>query len=201
MGEITFDVYMLSYQTKKIIYIVPRSLGIAPYFIEKICSQHVTITKMKSIYIWELKKFVDKQDVVYVEMYKLLTHFFHEGFFVPPFVRQVLDIDKPVPIGEIIKIDKNNLKRVRKFDSEISNDPDALKFFYEQMYLPHTKTRYGDLGIENFDNFEKIFKNGELVFVTLNGRRISADLNEMIGDTYFLRKGGLIDEDFVKKVL
>jgi hypothetical protein len=198
LKEITFDVYLLSdKKTKNIIYITSPSVGKVPYFIERICGNDASITKIKRIYIWELRKFVEDQDAVLVDMYRLFARFFDRGFFVPEFVRQVLDIDKP--LNDVIKLRDRELKKVHKYSYEISNDPDTLKFFYEKMYVHHIKIKYGDLAVDNFDNIRKIFKNGELVFVTLDGKRVSAYLNEMSGDTYILRRNGILDDSFAKE--
>jgi hypothetical protein len=199
LKEITFDVYLLTDKTKRIIYITSISMGVDRYIIERLCGDDVKITRIKRIYAWELKKFTKGQDTVLIDMYKYFTRFFDDGFLIPSLVNQVLDIDKP--IDDAIKIDKNNLKRIRKYNYEISNDHEDLKFFYEKMYVPYAKIRYGDYAhIESFNNIEKIFKNGGLIiFVTLDGKRVSADLDQMIDDTYFLRKGGILDDSFIKK--
>ena len=198
LKELIFDVYLLSDKTKNTIYITSISAGVDRYIIERLYRDDVIITKIKRIYAWELRKFVTQQDAVIVDMYKYFTRFFKDGFLIPSLVNQVLNIDQP--IDEVIKIDRNNLKRVSKYSYEITNDPDTLKFFYEKMYVPYIKRRYRDSAcIESLDKIKKIFKNGELVFVTLDGERISADLNQLIDDTYFLRKGGVIDDSFIKK--
>lgn len=198
LKEISFDVYILSdKKTKDITYITSTSVGKVPYFIERICGNDASITKIRRIYIWELRKFVEEQDVVLVDMYRLFARCFDRGFFVPEFVRQFLDIDKP--LDEAIKLRDRELKKVHKYSYEISNDPDTLKFFYEKMYAPHIKRRYGDLAVDSFNNIRKIFKNGELVFITLNGERVSAYLNEMQDDTYILRRNGILDDSFLKE--
>jgi len=198
LKEITFDVYMLSDKTKKIIYITSISVGVDKYIVEKLCGEDAIITKIKRIYAWEIRKFANGQNAVLVDMYKCFVRFFDDGLLIPSLVSQVLYVDKP--IDDVIKIDKNNLKRVRKYSYEISNDHRDLEFFYEKMYVPYAKRRYADSAqIESFCNIEKIFKNGMLVFVTFDGKRIAASLDQMIGDTYFLRKGGIIDDDFIKK--
>jgi hypothetical protein len=198
LKEITFDVYVLSDKEKKIIYITSTSVGITQHIIEKLCSKDVTITKIKRVYIWELRKFVDKQDAVLVDMYKSFANSFKDGFLVPSLVGQVLDIDRP--INEAIKLSNSELKKVHKYKCEISNDPEALKFFYEKIYVQYAKTRYGKFAhIENFSYLEKIFRNGELVFVTLNDDRVCAYLCGIDGEKYICSKNGALDESFVRE--
>ena len=196
LREIVFDVYMISDKTKKITYIT--SSDIDSYFVEKICGKDVTITKLKRIYLWELKKFADQQDAVLIDMYRPLSRFFNNGFLVPPLVRQVLDID--VSEDKLIRINTKNLKKALKYDCDVSNDIDDLKFFYENMYVPYIKRVYGDSAqIEDFGDIEKIFNRGELLLIKLNDKYISAQLSEIDGDNYFLRKNGVLDESFVKE--
>ncbi len=195
--EITFDVYMLSYDTKKILYVVPASLGTTPYFIDKICNESAIITKIKRIYLWDLRKFAEQQDAVLIELYRPFARFLNGGLLVPPLVDQVLDIDKP--LDDAIKISSKQLKKVHKYSYEISNDFDALKFFYENMYSPYLKRKYGDSAVDKFSNFEKIFRNGELMFITLNGERVSASLNEISNNIYYCRKNGVSDEKSIKE--
>jgi hypothetical protein len=193
--EIMFDVYILSYKTKKVTYITPKSIGITPYIVEILCGEDVKITKIKRIYVWELKKFANSQDAVLVDMHRILTRFFDDGFLVPEFVGQALDIgDKE------IKINNKNLKRVRRYSYELSNDPEDLILFYKKMYVPYIKRRYGDSAeVESFNNIENFFKNGELILIKLNDEYVAAQLSEINGDEYRLRRNGVLDESFVKE--
>ena len=201
--EITFDIYMLQYKTKNVVNIVPIYSDTPPYYIKKICDEEVIITKIKRIHVWDLRRFVDKQDAVVLEIYPPFARLFFglqaswAGFIVPSLVNQVLCIDRP--IDEAIKLNTRELKKVHKYSYELSNDINMLKFFYEKMYVHHIKKKYGDSAVEKFNNMEKIFKNGELVFVTLNGVYISAYLNEMSEDTYHCRQNGVLDDSFVKE--
>ena len=194
LKDLTFDVYMLSDKTKKIIYIASVSVGTTKYLVDRLYNDDVTITKIKRIYIWELRKFVKGQDMVLADIHKSFIQLFDDGFIVPEFVSQILEID-----DNDIKLNNKNLKRVRKYDYDISNDPDALKFFYEKMYVPYAKKKYGDsVYTDNFNNIEKFFRNGELLFIKFNGEYVSAQLSEINGDTYRLRRNGVLDENFVK---
>ena len=76
---------------------------------------------------------------------------------------------------------------------------DALKFFYEKMHVPYIKKRYGnDANIESFNVFEKILKNGELMFIKLNGENVAGELYEINGDICFMHKKGVLNENHVK---
>ena len=51
MKELSFNVYELSDHTKKITYIASLSTSINQYYVERLCDESVTITKIKRIYI------------------------------------------------------------------------------------------------------------------------------------------------------
>jgi hypothetical protein len=192
--ELTFDVYILSDKTKKITYIVPSSIGTSRYLVERLCGNDVTMTKIKRIYVWELRKFTNGQDAVCINVHKTLTRFFDDGLLVPEFVGQVFDIG-----NKEIQISSKNLKRVCKYNYEVSNDPGMFRFFYEKMYFPYVKKRYADSAqIDSFDSMESFFKNGELIFIKLGGEYIAAQLSEIDGDMYRLRRNGVLSESFVK---
>ena len=196
LGELAFDVYILSGKTKKITYIT--SSNIDSYFVEKICGKDVTITKLKRIYLWELKKLADQQDAVLIDMYRLFARFFDNGFLVPPLVRQILDIGIGVSVD--IKLRGSDIHKLKKYSFEVSNDLNDLKFFYEKMHIPHIKTKYNSAAyVENFNSVEKIFKNGELLLIKLNGEYVAGALCEINGNGYFLRKNGILDEKFIKE--
>jgi serine/threonine protein kinase len=195
LKELIFDVYILSDNVKKVIYIKSRPVEINSYFIDKMCGKDVTITKIKSIYMWELKDFVSRQDAVLIEAHKSIIPYFDGGLLVPSRVRQVLEIDKP--IKDAIKLDRTELKKVYKYSYEISHDSEALKFYYEKMHSPHIKRKYGK--VADFIYFKKFFRNGELVFVKLNGERVSAAMNMIDKDCYHLHSNGVINENFVKE--
>ena len=192
--ELTFDVYLLSCKTKNVTYIKSRSVGINSYFIERMCGKDATITKMKSIYIWELRKFVEQQDAVLIDIHKSFIHFFDGGVLMSSWVRQVMDIDKPME--DIIKLKNCELNKVYKYSYEVTKDPDALKFFYEKMHAPHIKKKFGT--VEKFIYFKKFFRDGELLFVKLNGERVSAVMCKINKDGYYTQNNGVIDESFIK---
>ena len=202
--EITFDVYVLSDGTKKITYITSLSAGMTPYYVERLYNdKDVKITKVKRIYIWGLRKFVDLQNAVLIDIYRPLARFLdnrYNGFFVPSLVTQVLDIDKKT-VDEAIKLSSRELKKVQKFGYEIiSDDLDTLKFFYEKLHVPYMKIRHGTYAyIEKFNVIQKIYKYGEIVFVTLDKERVAAYLCEIKGDVYLCNRNGALDESFVKQ--
>jgi hypothetical protein len=194
LRELRFDVYLLSGKTN-MFYIT--SSEITPYFIERICKDG-SITKIKKIYAWELRRYIVQQEAVLIDMHKLFEHFFNNDFLVPPYVRQVLDLDKPV--DELIK-ENRDFKKFSKYRCEVLTDLNALKFFYEKMYFPYIKKRYGDSAvIQSFNYFEKKFlKKGELVFIKLNDEYVSAALCEMSNKVYFFKKVGVLNESLVKE--
>ncbi len=196
LKELIFDVYMLSDGKKNVIYIAPSHTGITQYYVERLCDENVKITKIKRIYFWELRKFVDQQDAVLVDIYRPLARVLNGGIRVPSLVNQILNFDNT---DDAIKINNKNLKRVRRFSFELSNDREDLKFFYETMYVPHIKRRYGEAEVEHFNDIENFFKNGELIFIKSNNEYVAAQLSEINGDDYRLCRTGALNENIVKE--
>lgn len=191
--ELIFDVYLLSGKTKKVMYVKPRSVGINQYFVERICDKDVIVTKIKKVYIWELRNFAKRQDAVLIDIHKYFVDLFDEGFLVPQYVRQVLDIS--MSVDEAIKLKNKELKKVYKYSYEVSKDRGALKIFYEKMYVPHIKRKY-DV-IEDFIYLKKSLIDGELILIKHDKEYVSGALCEMHGDTYYCQKNGVSDERLV----
>ncbi len=194
LKEFIFDVYMLSGETE-VLYITSHKIN--PYFIEKIC-RNAEITRIKRIHLWEIKRLISQQDAVLLDMHKSFAHFFDDAsddaFLVPQWVRQILDLDK------IVKIERRDLRKISKYGFEVRTDPEALKFFYDEMYVPYAKKKYADgVLIESFNSLRKVFKKGELMFIKLNDKYISGSLGVMTGDVYTCWVFGVLDENYVKE--
>jgi len=74
---------------------------------------------------------------------------------------------------------QNALRKIRQhsLDYEISRDRRRLDDFYNNMYLPHLKLRYGDSAyIASKETVEAGFDKGELLFVKKNGECITGQL-------------------------
>jgi len=106
--ELRFDVYLLSGETK-VLYITSSVLS--PYIIERIC-RNASITKINKIYIWDLRKFITQYDAVLIDMHRSFGRFFNDAFLIPPYVRQVLDLNTPI---EDITRNNRDLKKIKKY--------------------------------------------------------------------------------------
>lgn len=191
--EFRFDVYFLSGETK-VIYIT--SSVISPYIVERIC-KNATITKGEKIYLWELRKFIDQHDAVLIDMHRSFARFFNDAFLIPPYVRQVLELNKP--IEEITKKNRD-LKKIKKYQYEVFTDLDSLKFFYEKMHVPYIRKRFANSAqIKNFNEFKKTLSNGELLLIKIDDKFVSGVLCEMKGGVYYWLRVGALDESYVKE--
>jgi len=191
--ELRFDVYLLSGE-RKVLYIT--SSVISPYIVERIC-RNASITKGNKIYIWELRKFISQYDTVLIDMHRSFARFFNDAFLIPPYVRQVLDLDKPI---EDITRNNRDLKKIKKYQYEVLTDLDSLKFFYEKMHVPYIRKRFANSAqIKNFNEFKKTLKNGELLLIKNNEKYVSGVLCEMRNGVYFWLRVGALDESFVKE--
>lgn len=193
LRELRFDVYLLSGKTK-VFYIT--SSEVDPYFIDRICKDGC-ITKVKKIYAWELRRYIIQKEAVLIDMHNLFAHFYNNGFLVPPYVRQVIDLNRP--INKIIK--KKDFNKINYYRCEVLADYNALNFFYKKMHVPYLNRRFGDSAIiESFNNLVKRFLDkGELIFIKRDDIYVSAGLCEMSNGIYFCRKVGVLNESYVKE--
>lgn len=204
LREIKFDVYLLSSKANETNVLYITSSDINQYFVERICP-NANITKIKKIYLWSLIRFIDRKDMqnIVIDMHKYLTILLlfkikkGLGFLVPSLVRQVLYLDKS---SKDIKKSIKDFNKIDKYICEISTNLDDLIFFYEKLYTPYIKKRFADSAyIENFEKLKKIFRKGELIFIKLDGKYISAALCEMRDNIYFFCKVGVLEERYVKE--
>lgn len=91
----------------------------------------------------------------------------------------------------------NNFSERYGLDYRISHDPEDLYLFYQRMFLPHVKRRYGDLAIvDSFKDMQCFFQQGMLLFVTKNGLDVAGALS-LIQENKLLvfRRTGVLDGD------
>jgi hypothetical protein len=215
--EIQFNVYIFWGKGKnteadiKVLYIT--SCKVAPYFISRLFEFTPELTFKKKVFLWKLKCTIEEQskniDIVMIDMHKFIKYFFklEKAFLIPVWIKQVLDINKP--LDEIINGFRKNtkltdLRRIRKsgYSYDIFSDLDSLKLFYEKMHMPYIKSRYTDQAeIDDFDVVKKKFKNGELLFIKSNGEYVAAVLCVKKQGCYYWDRIGILngDEEILKK--
>lgn len=95
------------------------------------------------------------------------------------------------------KANKNNVKRVLKngFQYRISHSDEEFDLFYERMYIPLIKSRYGDFGaIDLKESMYKEFKQGFLLVIDdAEGQPIAAQLTVQHRKTLYSLSSGILD--------
>jgi hypothetical protein len=78
----------------------------------------------------------------------------------------------------------------------VSDDLADFEFFYERMFLPHTRLQFGEYAdIEPAEAMEPYFRRGFLVFTVLDGVRLTGSLCHVEGGTLVYRRMGVLDGD------
>lgn len=130
--------------------------------------------------------------------YNFLTHYSFSkktGFNIPRWVNMEIDILKP--IEKLLGNARGEIqRRIRKYQLsyEITHDPKCFDDFYNNMYLPYTKTRYKDAAmIYTHEKLFEIFSKGELILIKKEGFVIAAGLIELGDKNVLLSKLGIRD--------
>ena len=194
--ELRFKVYE-DLEEKRFVYVT--SAGVDTNFIDGIYPG-ATVTRVDTIYAWNLRKFVRRHDNVIVDMHSCFARFFTDGIVSVCCVRQIFDLTRPFEELFCNKDMKRERKKAEQFQPCFSKDPEDLDFFYEKMYLPFVQRRHDDAII-----LKKVFlqqyleKNGELCLLKKDGQVIGGQFCNQVGKTFFMLVLGLIDECYLKE--
>jgi hypothetical protein len=173
------------------------SAEILPYFIKHFCND-AKITKIAEIYAWDLRRSLREHDAVIIEMHKYLEPFFPEGIISVRWVRQELDLQKPMD-DIITHIRERN--KIVQFQAEISTDLHEMQSFYENIFMPYLKKRYNYAIIQDFEKFKgDLLKNPwELLLIKKNGLLVGGVCSLLINERYRWRVNALVDECYLKE--
>lgn len=113
------------------------------------------------------------------------------------FVRQVLDISRSAPPNRRLASKlKETQRKIRRYglSSEVSRDPADFAFFYQRMFVPHTRRQFGShADIESQEEMEEYFRRGFVVFVVRDGTRIVGSLCLVEDGVLVYRRMGVLD--------
>jgi len=120
-------------------------------------------------------------------------------------VRQIIDLTGSI---EEIKTKFHKTKRQisnsilskSKLTYRISNDLKDFDRYYYNMYIPLIKKKYGDLGIESYEEMKPYFLEGFLLLVSYEGETVSGALCVVKDKTLVFRRTGVLngDEKYIK---
>ncbi len=99
-----------------------------------------------------------------------------ESFYLPCWVNSTVDLSKGVSFLIDNDSARSDLRRVlnNKLDFEVSRNPDDLRLFYEEMFLPYITKAHGDSAfLIDYHSMRKQLKNWDLVLVKKNEQQIA----------------------------
>ncbi|KYK24260.1 hypothetical protein AYK24_06400 [Thermoplasmatales archaeon SG8-52-4] len=163
-----------------------------PYLSSILFSKEPEIKKSFKIFIWNIKKKVNQNDLsidaIFIKNDRFYSRYYEkQGYtIIPEWISTTLDISESLEkiYKKISKSVKEDIRKLKKYEYsyEISQDPSKLEMFYNKMYLPYISWKYGKfIKYANFYSIKHIFEQGgKILFIKL-------------GNDYFF--GGL----FIKK--
>jgi hypothetical protein len=117
----------------------------------------------------------------------------------PEFVRQEIAIGPAAaPNRRLSAKLKETARRIRRagFVAEVSHDAADLAFFYERMFVPHTRQQFGTYAdIEPLGAMAPFFHRGFLVFASRGGVRLTGSLCHVDDGVFVYRRMGILDGD------
>jgi hypothetical protein len=194
--ELRFKVYE-DLDEKKFVYITSDEpdTGFIEYFFPG-----STVTRVNTIYAWNLKRFSRRYDKVIIDMHSHLAPFFTDGHISARWIRQGIDLTTQAEELFKIKWILREKKKAEKFQPLFSADPADLDFFYDKMYVAYLQKRFDDAIIVKkvfFQNY--LGECGELLFLKKDDQIVAGALFDHVGNSYILLTLGVTDEKYVKE--
>ncbi|MDP9051841.1 MAG: GNAT family N-acetyltransferase [Acidobacteriota bacterium] len=106
------------------------------------------------------------------------------GIVVPAWIRGHALLPRGPEVMQRSSI-KEILRKMRQrgWEYEVTGDPEKFDYFYQKMYVPHTKTRFGDSAfLSPREKLKAKFDSGELIFVRKQNEYVSGALLVYEGD-------------------
>jgi hypothetical protein len=164
--------------TQKKIYLQYFGLrSITPHLEQKIFKERPQYKKIGTVPLWNIKKKIQnhdsnidgtviKSDLFYSSYFKK-----HECIILPEWISMILDVTKP--FDELYRHFSNSARRDYKkflkqeYQIEMITNPETLRYFYYNMYLPYIQKTYGTLAIcINYPTMKWLFDSGyKLLFI------------------------------------
>jgi hypothetical protein len=171
--------------------------------------------KIKKSFIWNIKKNLNScpfdYDAIFIKNDIFFSRFFEKkGFIViPEFISFILDTSKSSETitKKFKKSIKEDIRKIKKicYTYEITSNPEKVKMFYNQMFLPYIKNKYGKLSdVPHYEFIRYLLeRNSKLILTKLNNEYLYGALFSLKKDqikTYF---SGLMNGkiNFMKKGL
>jgi len=90
----------------------------------------------------------------------------------------------------------NSFERKYNLEMKISTDLADLPFFYNRMFIPYIRTRFGPLALyDSYEEIKRFFDEGMLMFISKDGRPLAAALCRLRGGNLLYTRAGVLDGD------
>jgi hypothetical protein len=117
------------------------------------------------------------------------------GLVIPTWIPGYAQLSRGPEVMKHYSI-KNVLRKIRQqnLEYEATLDPKAFEFFYERMYLPYARNRYGEGAfIGSREELKGSFDNGELILVKKQNEYIAGQIVVYQGDEATMPTLGVLD--------
>lgn len=206
--ELKVSVYRIEgttpFQEKLTIYHISRK-KIPEYFLAKFYIEPPSVKIESRIYMWQIPKqakLIEKTaGLLFVRTHAFLKYILRDGFIaIPEYIKQILDVkkdEKEIRQDFHKGLKKTELRRIRKYgySYEISTDPEKIKFFYQNMYLPFISKRHKEYAhLDSLEITQKETTAG-IMFAKKDNQCVGGASMQKKADTLIIKKFGILDAD------
>jgi len=190
------DISVLICSNKEKLHYLPNRLFIDGYSVKKIGKYP----------IWKINKLIEynhkKIDLVFLNVDRFLKDFLEKNglFIIPEWVNMIVDTTKS--LSEIhdnfSRGAKKDIKKIEKYDYtyEVTKDPEKLKNFYNNMFLPYMLNRHGENILNTYLRFVKqLIKKDSVLLLKEGDKYICGGLIEVKRKNAILPSMGLLNSD------
>lgn len=174
------------------------------YLSKTLFNDKVEKKKIDEISIWHVNKFLksykNNVDMVIINTDRFYSSIIRKfcSVIIPEWISFLLDTSRP--LQEIEKSfsrgARNDVKRIKKigYCYEISDDPDMLLFFYNRMFLPYIKMKYGsEIPSSYYEYIKTLLQRDSVLLVKDDDKFVCGGLIEKHGKKAQLPSMGILD--------
>ncbi len=152
-----------------------------------------SVDHLDRVFLWQVpalvRRLVNDGEFVVCELNRLIPWRPRARYVFPvtPWVKQVLDIDRPLDavLAGMNRSMHRDLRKMREagFTCEFTQDPAQFDIFYHEMYVPYIAKRHQDRAIVGkYYEIRSDFENGGLVLIRHKERLVAGAIYQVYGD-------------------
>jgi hypothetical protein len=191
------QVYQLKGKTKPngsvLSTVVFGRIEAAEYFSKLVYIEPIEVKPIQRMSLNQFSSFIEKinADLAFLDSSDALSSFITgKGFFVLPSIDLVLDLKGSLEFihSRFSESKRRKIKQIEKdsYTYEITKDPEKIKLFYNEIYLPNIRSRHDKSARPvSFQECERLFLKGFLLLGKLNTEYISGAVLVPNGDELY----------------